>query len=98
MHERTTMRLDRDPAFTVERDDGLTHGDATDTEFLGDVVLPDVVALLQFAVENQRTDVARDLVTAAPAVDDAAACGGPLVRGRADARRGSAVRRYDLPP
>ena len=61
----------------IEGDDRLTHRDAADAEALGDLVLAHAVALAQLAVEDERADVHRDEVTAAPAVHRAGSGANP---------------------
>ena len=70
VHERAAVRRDGQPALAVERDDRLAHGDATDAEPLGDVVLAHAVALTQLTVEDHRPDVHRDEIAAAAPVDE----------------------------
>src|SRR5438128_7826100 len=66
--ERAAMGLDHQPALAVEGDDGLAYRDPADPEFGGDLVLTQVVALLQLALEDEPADVLGDEFAAAAPV------------------------------
>src|SRR5580700_1476874 len=57
--ERTPVELDRDPAFALERDQGLPDGNPADPQGLGDLILLDAGTGPQCPVEDQATDVER---------------------------------------
>jgi hypothetical protein len=63
------VRLDHDPALTVQGDDGLAHRDAADAELGGYLVLGNTVTDAELALEDLAADVVGDLLGTGGAVE-----------------------------
>jgi hypothetical protein len=62
------MWLDCDPALPIERNDSLPNRNATDTEFGGNVILPNAISGPHGAIEHHPTYVGCNLITATSSV------------------------------
>jgi hypothetical protein len=63
------VRLDHDPALTVQGDDGLPHRDTADAKLGGYLVLGDPVTDTELALEDLAADVVGDLLGTGGAVE-----------------------------